>query len=128
MSSCCGSPHRGSRKVGEWVELIESCEKAGVKIAVTTHGRCYALSNPRDRRSLLEDAVDSEYESAKSSKRIKRDAAAAAVDGMPHGRIPFGYRRIYDPVTRKSGATRSPTLPSQSSSSSCSSGWLRGIH
>src|SRR5712692_272344 len=54
---------RGSRKVGEWVTLIEACEAAGVKVHVTTHGRTYDPANARDRRSLLEDAVDSEYES-----------------------------------------------------------------
>jgi DNA invertase Pin-like site-specific DNA recombinase len=92
---------RGSRKVGEWVTLIESCEKAGVKIAVTTHSRCYDPANPRDRRSLLEDAVDSEYESAKISDRGRRTAASQAGKGLPHGRIPYGYRRIYDQNTRQ---------------------------
>ena len=29
-----------ARKVGEWVELIEPCERLAVAIAVTTHGRC----------------------------------------------------------------------------------------
>jgi DNA invertase Pin-like site-specific DNA recombinase len=90
---------RGSRKVSEWCELIELCEKAGVKIAVTTHGRCYDPANGRDRRTLLEDAVDSEYEVSKMSNRLLRAHAAAAVDGQPMGRIPYGYRRVYDPKT-----------------------------
>ena len=92
---------RGSRQVGEWVTLVESCEEAGVKIAVTTHRRLYDPANARDRRSLLEDAVDSEYETSKSSARIRRAAASNAVEGKPHGRIPYGYHRVYDPVTRK---------------------------
>jgi hypothetical protein len=92
---------RGSRRVGEWVTLIELCEERRVGIAVTTHGRTYDPANPRDRRTLLEDAVDSEYESAKLSTRAKRATAANAADGKPHGRIPFGYRRRYDPVTRR---------------------------
>lgn len=90
---------RGSRKVAEWVELIELLEQRGIKILVTTHNRMYDPSNPRDRRSLLEDAVDSEYESAKTSLRVRRDTAAAASKGRPHGRPPFGYRRRYDRVT-----------------------------
>src|SRR4051794_30031468 len=49
---------RGSRKVREWVTLIESCEAQRVRIHVTSHGRTYDPSNSRDRRSLLEDAVD----------------------------------------------------------------------
>jgi DNA invertase Pin-like site-specific DNA recombinase len=92
---------RGSRKVGEWVTLIELCEQQQVKIHVTTHNRTYDPSNGRDRRSLLEDAVDSEYESGKISARLKRAQAANAAEGKPHGRVPYGYRRVYDPKTRE---------------------------
>jgi DNA invertase Pin-like site-specific DNA recombinase len=91
---------RGSRRVGEWVDLLELCEQRSVCIFVTTHGRCYDPSNGRDRRSLLEDAVDSEYESSKISARGRRAAAASAALGRPHGRIPYGYRRVFDPQTR----------------------------
>jgi DNA invertase Pin-like site-specific DNA recombinase len=92
---------RGSRKVGEWVTLIELCETAGVRIHVTTHGRTYDPANARDRRSMLEDAVDAEYASGKASDAIQRAAAATAARGEPHGRIPYGYTRSYDPKTRK---------------------------
>jgi site-specific DNA recombinase len=47
--------------------LLELCEQRSVSIFMTTHGRCYEPGNGRDRRSLLEDAVDSGYESAKMS-------------------------------------------------------------
>jgi site-specific DNA recombinase len=90
---------RGSRKVGEWVRLIEACEHARVTIWVTTLHREYQPSNARDRRTLLEDAVDSEYESAKTSARVTRSAAAMAAAGQPHGRVPFGYVRRYDART-----------------------------
>jgi site-specific DNA recombinase len=70
-----------------------------VKIYVTTHDRLYDPANPRDRRSLLEDAVDSEYESAKISLRARRAQAAAAAEGRPNGRCPYGYQRLYDPHT-----------------------------
>ena len=92
---------RGSRRVGEWVSLLELCEQRSVNIFVTTHGRVYDPGNGRDRRSLLEDAVDSEYESAKISARARRAAAANAVAGRPHGRVPYGYRRVFDPHTRR---------------------------
>ncbi|MGH9250161.1 MAG: recombinase family protein [Acidimicrobiales bacterium] len=92
---------RGSRKVGEWVELLDLCEAGGVRIAVTEHHRIYDPANPRDRRTLLEDAVDSEYESAKTSGRVRRSARAGAVARRPHGKVLFGYRRVYDP---RSGA------------------------
>lgn len=92
---------RGSRQVAEWVLLIDLCEARGVLIHVTTHGRTYDPANGRDRRSLMEDATDSEYESWKISQRSKRAMAANAEAGKPHGRTPYGYRRLYDPVTRK---------------------------
>jgi DNA invertase Pin-like site-specific DNA recombinase len=92
---------RGSRRVSEWVQLLDALEDAGVKVLVTTHGRLYDPANWRDRKSLLEDAVDNEADSAKKSDAILRAAAATAARGEPHGRIPYGYRRRYDPVTRK---------------------------
>lgn len=92
---------RGSRKVGEWVTLIDLCEEAGVLIRVTTHGRTYDPRNGRDRRTLLEDAVDSEYESYKVSARTRRTAAAMAAEGRPTGRCPWGYVPIHDTRTGK---------------------------
>jgi DNA invertase Pin-like site-specific DNA recombinase len=103
-------PSRGSRRVGEWATLVDLLEDAGVKVCVTTHGRIYDPANARDRRSLLEDAVDSEYESAKTSARIRRAAAATAARGEPHGRIPFGYCRRYgiDPGGKRTLVAQDP--------------------
>lgn len=92
---------RGSRRVGEWVNLLELCERRSVRIHVHTHNRTYDPANGRDRRSLLEDAVDGEYESSKLSARLRRAVAANAVAGRPGGRIPYGYRRVFDPQTRQ---------------------------
>lgn len=92
---------RGSRKVGEWVTLIDLCEEAGVLIRVTTHGRTYDPRNGRDRRSLLEDAVDSEYESYKVSARTRRTADEMAAAGLPTGVCPWGYLPVHDTRTGK---------------------------
>lgn len=96
---------RGSRKVSEWVELVEALEAARVKVYVTTHSRLYDPANPRDRRSLLEDAVDSEYETGKLSQRSRRAHAATAAAGKPAGPVGYGWARVYDPVTRESRQT-----------------------
>src|SRR5262249_7486398 len=74
-------------------------EERGVLVHVTSHDRTYDPSNPRDRKSLLEDSVDSEYESGKTSKRGRRAAKASAAAGKPNGRVPWGYRRTYEYVT-----------------------------
>lgn len=86
---------RGSRRVGEWVDLVDLCAKRGVRIWVTTHARLYDPGNARDRRSMLEDAVDAEYEAAKTAERIQRDVRAAAAEGKPHGKNLYGYQRVY---------------------------------
>jgi site-specific DNA recombinase len=90
---------RGSRKLSEWVTLIELCEARNVKIFVTSDVKLYDPTDARDRRSLQEDATDAEYESAKTSKRTRRSAAATAEAGRPNGPAPYGYRRVFDPRT-----------------------------
>ena len=92
---------RGDRKLSQWSLMLDTCEEQGVLIHVTSHGRTYDPRNTRDRRTLDEDGVDAQYESGKLSDRIRRGTAAAAVDGKPHGRVPFGYRRVHDDRTGK---------------------------
>lgn len=92
---------RGSRRTSEWLALIDACQAASVRIWVNTHGRVYDPSNARDRRTLREDASDAEYESDKTSERLRRSAAAGARAGRPYGRAPYGYRRVYDERTRE---------------------------
>ena len=91
---------RGSRKIGEWVNLLDDCKLHGKLIFVTTHDRLYDPSKPRDRKALLEEAVDAEYEVAKTSLRVNRNVSRDAEAGRPGaGATPFGYRRIYDSAT-----------------------------
>lgn len=92
---------RGSRRAGEWYDLIELCKERSVRIYVTTHRRVYDPENARDRRSLREDASDAEYESDKTSERIQRDVRDAAERGQVHGKNLYGYRRVYDDRTRE---------------------------
>ena len=92
---------RGSRRAGEWCTLVDLLEDAGVQVFVTTHGRVYDPANNRDRRTLQEDAVDAEYDSGKKSDAIRRATVASAKLGEPHGRVPFGYKRLYDPRTKR---------------------------
>jgi DNA invertase Pin-like site-specific DNA recombinase len=87
---------RGSRRVGEWATLLDHCQDHGVLIHVTSHHRTYDPARPRDRRTLMEDAVDAEYESGKVSERVTRAMAANAAAGEPHGRVPYGFKREYD--------------------------------
>nr|WP_181871269.1 recombinase family protein [Sphaerisporangium album] len=72
---------RGSPGVGEWVTMLDLLEDGGILVHVTTHGRTHDPSNARDQRTLLEDAVDTEYERAKTRGRILRDVPAILVGG-----------------------------------------------
>lgn len=58
-----------AERVVEWVDLLKLCERRSVSIHVVTHNRIYDPADGRDRRSLLEDAVDGEYESSPSALR-----------------------------------------------------------
>lgn len=92
---------RGSRRVGEWVSFIELCEDKGVKIWVTTHERLYDPANGRDRKALIDDANDSEYESYKTHRRVSRTTPKEARKGRPHGEAPYGLAPLYDERTGK---------------------------
>ncbi len=87
---------RGSRKVSEWALLLDLLAEGPKLVWVSTHGRMYDATNHRDRRTLLEEAVDSEYESGKTSDRLRRDHADRAAEGRPVGRQSWGYRSVYD--------------------------------
>jgi len=92
---------RGGRELEAWAGLLNACRRAGVKIYVTSHGHLYDMSVARDWKALADDGVDSAYESEKTSLRATRAHAADAVNGRPHGLAPYGYRRVYDPLTGK---------------------------
>ena len=103
-------PSRGSREPEDWFAFLRRCREHRVRIHVTTHNRTYDVSNERDWRSLAEDGVDSAYEVEKLSRRVKRGLAANRANGKPHGRILYGYERVYGiPEGRK----RKPKLIEQ---------------
>lgn len=88
---------RGDRRMSSWSSMLEICQDRKIRICVETHdGRVYDPNNPRDWKTLMEDGVDSAYESEKTSLRVRRESARMAREGKPHGRIPYGYRREYE--------------------------------
>lgn len=96
---------RATRKVSEWLMLLELLAERGKVVVVVTHGpRLYNPGNSRDWRTLIEDAVDSEYESRKTSGRVGRNMLSTAEKGsVPPGRRMFGYCRTgmtIDPAER----------------------------
>jgi site-specific DNA recombinase len=90
---------RGSRKLGEWIDFLDLCREHEVQIHVTTHRHTYDVSNRRDRKALIEDGVDNEDESEKTSERVRRHLKANKLAGMPHGICKYGFERIHDERT-----------------------------
>lgn len=86
---------RGGRTVEEWLPLLNHCAKQKVLIRIKLDQRTYDPRIPGDRRTLIEKAAAAEEEVALTSERVQRDSAWLAKKGRPHGKIPYGYMRIY---------------------------------
>lgn len=89
---------RATRDRQVWATLVTACLAMDVKITVC--GRVHDPADPDDGFMLDLTAALAVRESAVTSKRIKRNVRAAALDGQVHGKIAYGYRRIYNPLTR----------------------------
>jgi len=91
---------RFSRQLEEWQPALKAMAAARVRVWVSDD-RLYDPANRIDRNSLLRSALDAEDESHRTSRRVLRDVRKGAKDGRAHGWVPWGYRRVYDPITRK---------------------------
>lgn len=87
---------RGSRKLGEWVDLIDLCRSKGVLIRVISHKQTYDVRNRRHYRTLAEEGIDSADESERLSERVTRGKRWAAGEGRPVGPLAYGFKRLYD--------------------------------
>lgn len=89
---------RANRDVTDYAELRDLCFRAGVLWSYG--GRTYDLADESDRFTTVMDAAIAEREAGETSLRVRRAVRANAEAGRPHGRVLFGYRRIYDPETK----------------------------
>jgi hypothetical protein len=76
---------------------MAACEAQDVKIGLD--GRILDPRDPDDAFQLDLGMALAVRESALTAKRINRDVTARAAEGLPAGRIPYGYRRTYDDYT-----------------------------
>ena len=90
---------RGQRDLGEFAAFRDLCWTRGVLWSYG--GQTYDLNRTSDRRAAGMDALDAESEASKTRDRILRSTSARARKGEPHGKLPYGYRRRYDQVTRE---------------------------
>ena len=91
---------RGSRQMHEWVLLVDLLAKQGVLVWVHVRKRLFDPRNAHDRADLLQDAIKHELFSAEVSDRSVRASIANTRAGLPHGKVQFGFLRIYDEKTK----------------------------
>lgn len=99
---------RAQRDLAAYVALRDLCAERNVEWAYS--GRVYDLTRGDDRFNTGLDALLSEKEADQTRERVLRGKRAAALEGRPPGRPPYGYRRIIDPDT---GATNWEPIPEQ---------------
>lgn len=88
---------RATRQLDEYAQLRALCAENGVLWGYS--GTVYDLTQRGDRFRTGLDALMSEDESARISERVQRAVRARAREGAPHGKLPYGYRRVYDDTT-----------------------------
>lgn len=88
---------RSSRDLEEFMGLVNACADNGINISVS--GTRYDPRKVDDWLPLVFQGVMSEAEARRIRQRNIDSVETNARRGTPHGRIPYGYRRVYDPKT-----------------------------
>jgi len=88
---------RSSRDLEEFMGLVNACSDSGLEIVVS--GTRYDPSKVNDWLPLAFQGVMAEAEARRIKQRNIDSVETNAMRGTPHGRIPYGYRRVYDPKT-----------------------------
>lgn len=101
-------PSRGSRELEEWAHFLNQCRSNNVLTWVETHEQIYDMHNHRHWKTLAEEGINSQYFSEETSKRILRNVLDGIELGRPHGRLPYGWRRVYGEVDGKPKLLRQP--------------------
>lgn len=88
---------RLQRDLAVYVRVRDLCEQFGVLWSY--NGRVYDLSHVGDRFTTGLDALLDERYSGEISDRVLRAVRSRVETGKAHGRLPFGYRAVYDQFT-----------------------------
>ena len=86
-------PSRATRDRTVWAALAALCQEHGIRIGWS--GRLYDVDDPDQAFDLDLQFSLATRESGTTRKRVQRAVRAAAERGLPHGKVPYGYRREY---------------------------------
>lgn len=84
---------RNTRDLQAYVELRKVCREHNVLLCYS--GTVYDLNDGDDNFRAGLDILLAEQEVERTRKRVMRSTQANAELGLPHGKILFGYKRIY---------------------------------
>ncbi|WP_449283742.1 recombinase family protein [Leucobacter sp.] len=90
-------PSRAGRELLAYVQLRAACQEAGV--LYLTRGRVYDFERSDDAFMMGLEFLTAEKDAAVIRERQLRTVRLNAKKGRPHGRLPYGYRRVYDERT-----------------------------
>jgi DNA invertase Pin-like site-specific DNA recombinase len=90
-------PSRAGRDLEIYVQLRAACQAAGV--LYLTQGRVFDFNRSDDSFMLGFEFLRAEADANTMRERQLRTVRLLAEKGRPHGRIPYGYRRVYDTGT-----------------------------
>lgn len=88
---------RASRDMDVFVELRGACRAAGVDLSYK--GRRFDLALTNDSFTATLDVLLAERDASEIRDRNMRTVRRNAELKRPHGRLPYGYQRVYDPST-----------------------------
>ncbi|MGH3649041.1 MAG: recombinase family protein [Micromonosporaceae bacterium] len=90
---------RKERDLAVYVQIRDLCSEVGLYFWLVG-GQLFDLRDRNDRMFLGFQAVQAEFQSDYIRDNVRRGIDGAAAAGKPHGKVTYGYRRIYDSRTK----------------------------
>lgn len=90
---------RRERDLAVYVSIRDTCVQVGMFFWLVG-GVLYDLRDRNDRMMLGMQAVQAEFTADYIRDNVIRGINGAAADGRPHGRVTYGYRRVYNTRTK----------------------------
>jgi site-specific DNA recombinase len=90
---------RKERDLAVYVKIRDLCMRVGLNFWLVG-GNLYDLRDKNDRMNLGIQAVQAEWLADSIRDNVQRGINLAAEAGRPHGKVTYGYRRIYHQRTK----------------------------